>query len=82
METYIWEMTEIVEKHYKDNHKSDCFNKARLQSCATVNGDIYATFNVGSTYTEMYLYKVIYYTDLYNFRVFCYKLDEMFDVDD
>ena len=82
METYIKKMTEIVEKHYKDIHKSDCFNKARLQSCATVNGNIYATFNVGYTYTEMYLYKVIYNTDFYKFRVLCYKLDELFDVDD
>lgn len=81
METYVKKMTEIVEKHCKDNHKSVYFTDARLQSCEIVNGDIYATFNVGFTHTEMYLYKVIYYTDFDNFRVFCYKLDEAFDVD-
>ena len=42
METYIKKMTEIVEKHCKDNHKSVYFTEARLKSCAMVNGDIYA----------------------------------------
>lgn len=82
MEAYIKKMAEIVEKHCKDNHKSIYFTDARLQSCTMVNCDIYATFTVGIIYDEMYLYKVIYYQDLDNFRVFCYKLDEMFDVED
>lgn len=82
MEMYIKKMTEIVKKHCKDNHKSVYFSDARLHSCEIVNGNIYATFYVGIVYTEMYLYKVIYYQDLDKFRVLCYRLDELFDVDD
>ena len=82
METYIKKMTEIIKKHYKDNHKYIFLGDAELKYCTMVNGDIHAIFYVGNIYTEMYLYKVIYYQDIDKFRVLYYKLEELFDVDE
>ena len=79
METYIKKMTEIVKKHYVANHESAYPNDVRLQSWANVNYGIYAIFHVGIG-TEICLYEVIYLLDFDEFRVFCYKFNERFDV--
>ena len=79
METYIKKMTKIVEKHYKANHESAYPINVRLQSWAKVNYDICAFFRVGIG-PEMCLYEVIYLLDFDEFRVFCYKFNERFDV--
>lgn len=78
METYIKEMTEIVEEHYKANHESAYPINVRLQSYANVNYGIYAIFHVGIG-PEMCLYEVIYLLDFDEFRVLCYKFNERFE---
>lgn len=80
METYIKKMTEIVKKHYVANHESAYPNDIRLQSWEEVNYAVYAIFRVGIG-PEMCLYEVIHSLDFDEFRVFCYKFSERFDVD-
>ena len=80
METYIKKMTEIVKEHYKANHESAYPNDVRLQSWAKVNYGVCAIFSIGIG-PEMCLYEVFHLLDFDEFRVFCYKFNERFDVD-
>lgn len=82
METYIKKMTEIVKKDHEANHKYIHPNDISLWSCTTFNYDIHAIFHVGVNEMEMYLYEVIYFPDFDEYRVFCYKLNDQFDVDE
>lgn len=81
MEAYIKKMREIVTNHYEHSHCAVWPNYVMLDSFQFVNGDVHATFHVGVTSAEMCLYEVIYFQNYNEFRVFCYKYTEQFDVD-
>lgn len=81
METLIKKMTEIVKNHYKPRHAHDYVCNVWLNSFQFMDGDIHATFRV-DTAKEMYLYEIIYFLEYDGFRVFCFKLDDQFDMND
>lgn len=79
MKDYLHTMEALVREDCKT--RTLIFHaKINLHSCAKVNGNIEAVFLVNSKTIDLLLYKVIYFQESNEYRVFVFKLLETFDI--
>lgn len=79
MKDYLNTMEALVREDCK-TRTFDFGANMSLHSCTTVNGNIEAVFLVSSKTINLLLYKVIYFQESNEYRVFVFKLVETFDI--
>lgn len=79
MTDLVRKMEKIVRNDTKLNIPGCC--DISMYSYALVNGNVEAYFIVNNVSLDLWLYDVIYFQNFNEFRVFRYRIENTFDVD-
>ena len=82
METIVYKMREVALKHYRKRYDRNANpDSMLLTSYKLLNGDFECFFTAGHS-EELVLYQIIWYRDYNEYRVFCFRMTEMYDTND